>query len=169
VRIINRLIAKAITRFPGLAKRFVEAYEPWETEGNIPWSKPGKPLHAAKLALVTTAGIHHRNQEPFDMRDPEGDPSYRTLDGETLFSDFQITHDYYDPSDARKDPNIVLPLDRLREFVDQRILGSLADTHYGFMGHIDGRHIATLIEQSAKEVAEKLRKDEVDLVLLTPA
>jgi len=168
-RIKNRLIAKLIARLPRLAKRFVEAYQPWESKGDIPWAPPGKPLHASKLALVTTSGIHHRGQKPFDMRDPEGDPSYRNLDGETLFDDFQITHDYYDLTDARKDPNIVFPLERLRELVDEGIVGSLAGTHYGFMGHIDGRHIATLVEQSAKEVADKLRKDAVDLVLLTPA
>jgi len=37
------------------------------------------------------------------------------------------------------------------------------------MGHIDGRHISTLVETSAPEVARKLQKDQVDLVLLTPA
>jgi D-proline reductase (dithiol) PrdB len=37
------------------------------------------------------------------------------------------------------------------------------------MGHIDGRHIATLVSQSSRQVAEKLKRDQVDVVLLTPA
>jgi D-proline reductase (dithiol) PrdB len=37
------------------------------------------------------------------------------------------------------------------------------------MGHIDGRHIATLIGSTAKQVVENLKQDNVDVVLLTPA
>jgi len=62
-----------------------------------------------------------------------------------------------------------LPLDRLRELVNEGLLGGLAKTHYGFMGHIDGPHIITLVEKTAREVAQRLKADQVDLVLLTPA
>lgn len=168
-RLKNRLIARLTTRFPSMAKRFVEGYRPWETDGEIPWTRPAKSLREAKLALVTTSGIHHAHQQPFDMQDPDGDPSYRVLDDKSLFSEFQITHDYYDHSDAARDPNIIFPLQRLQEMVSEGILGSLANTHYAFMGHIDGRHILTLIEKTAKEVARALKNDQVDLVLLTPA
>jgi D-proline reductase (dithiol) PrdB len=168
-RLKNRALARLITRFPALGQRFIAAYKPWESEGDIPWTKPTKPLRQARLALVTTSGIHHQNQPPFDMTDSDGDPSYRALDGEELFNDFQITHDYYDHSDARKDPNIIFPLDRLRELVSEGVLGSLAQTHYAVMGHIDGRHIVTLVEKTAQEIAGKLRAAQADLVLLTPA
>ncbi len=168
-RLKNRILARLVSWSPHLGRRFVAAYQPRETSGDIPWTQPAKPLRQAKLALVTTSGIHHRDQIPFDMRDQEGDPSYRVLDGDRLFDDFQITHDYYDHGDARRDPNIILPLDRLRELVSAGVLGSLAQTHYAFMGHIDGRHIATLVEKTAREVADRLKKDQVDLVLLTPA
>ena len=103
------------------------------------------------------------------MSDTDGDPSYRALNAKKLFDDFQVTHDYYDHTDARKDPNIIFPLDRLRELVKEGIIGSLAQTHYSFMGHIDGRHIVTLVEKTAREIAGKLKADNVDLVLLTPA
>ena len=168
-RMKNQFLARLATRFPALAQRFVDGYQPQVVEGEIPWAKPGKPLRQAKLALVTTSGIHHRDQPPFDMSDADGDPSYRELSAEKLFGDFQVTHDYYDHSDARKDPNIIFPLDRLNELVSEGVIGSLAQTHYSFMGHIDGRHIATLVEKTAREIAVKLKADNVDLVLLTPA
>ena len=168
-RIKNQSLARLATRFPSLAQRFIDGYQAQESVGTIPWVKPEKPLNQSKLALVTTSGIHHRQQPPFDMRDSDGDPSYRELNGERLFDDFQITHDYYDHTDADKDPNVILPLERLRELVDERILGSLAQIHYAFMGHIDGRHIPTLVNKTAREIAEKLKADQVDLVLLTPA
>ena len=168
-RFKNRLIAKIITRYPSLAQRFITAYKPWESGENVPWSPPQKPLSNCKLAMVTTSGVHHNAQEPFDMQDSDGDPSFRTINGETIASSYKITHDYYDHSDAEKDLNIIFPLDRLRELEQEGVIGQLADSHYSFMGHIDGRHIATLITQSARQVVEKLKADEVDVVLLTPA
>jgi D-proline reductase (dithiol) PrdB len=168
-RFKNQGLARLATRFQTLSRHLTAAYRPQESEGEIPWIKPAVPLRQAKLALVTTSGIHHRGQLPFDMGDVDGDPSYRVLNGEELFHDFQITHDYYDHADAEKDPNIIFPLERLRELVGEGVLGSLAQTHYAFMGHIDGRHIPALIEQTAPEVAGKLKADQVDLVLLTPA
>lgn len=168
-RLKNRLVASLATRFPALKNKLVAGYQARESTGTIPWTDPVTPLKQAKLALVTTSGIHHRRQQPFAMNDPNGDPSYRQLDGPTLFDDFQITHDYYDHTDAGKDPNIILPLDRAEELVSEGIVGSLAASHYSFMGHIDGPLIATLVEKTAKQVAQRLQEDQVDLVLLTPA
>jgi D-proline reductase (dithiol) PrdB len=165
----NRLLALAATRIPTVAKKFIAGYQPQESTGEIPWSRPRKPLHQARLALVTTSGIHHRRQQPFDMQDADGDPSFREINGATIFNDFQITHDYYDHSDARKDPNIIFPLDRINELSEEGIIGSAAATHYSLMGHIDGEHIATLVNKSARQIAAKLKGDQVDLVLLTPA
>lgn len=165
----NRVLARLTTAFPALAKLFVTGYKPQETTGEIPWTSPVTPLREARLALVTTSGIHHRNQPPFDMHDKNGDPSYRVLNGDTLFNDFKITHDYYDHRDAERDPNIILPLAPLRKLVQQGTLGGLAEQHYAFMGHINGRHIRTLVEKTAREVARKLKEDRIDLVLLTPA
>ena len=168
-RFKNRLIAKVITRYPSLAQRFISAYEPWESGEAIPWKALKKPLSDCKLALVTTSGVHHAEQEPFDMQDSDGDPTFRTITAATIGSSYRITHDYYDHSDAEKDLNIIFPLERLQELQQEGVIGQLADTHYSFMGHIDGRHIATLIGQAAQDVAKRLKQDQVDVVLLTPA
>jgi D-proline reductase (dithiol) PrdB len=168
-RIKNQLIAKIITRFPSLAQRFITAYEPWESGEPTPWAEVTKPLSECKLAVVTTSGVHHSDQKPFNMQDEAGDPSFRVLNGSSITDNFQITHDYYDHSDAEKDINIILPLDRLQELQQEGVIGELAEKHYSLMGHIDGHHIATLIGTSAKQIAEKLRQEAVDVVLLTPA
>lgn len=166
-RFKNQFIGKIITRFPSLAKRFTAAYEPWISV-DIPWTPMMKALTASTIALVTTAGVHHREQEPFDMRDPDGDPSFRIIDFRKPLSTLMITHDYYDHTDADKDINIVFPLERLKEFEQEGRIGRVANVHYGFMGHITGRHIPTLIKKSAFEVARSLKRTDVDIVLLTP-
>ncbi len=168
-RLKNRLIAKVITRFPSIAQRFITAYEPWESGEPVPWSPPQKPLNECKLALVTTSGVHHGEQKPFDMQDNDGDPSFRAINAATISKNYKITHDYYDHSDAEKDLNIIFPIDRLRELQEEGVIGQLAETYYSFMGHIDGRHIATLIGQAAQQLVQKLKQDQVDVVLLTPA
>ncbi|MCL5023600.1 MAG: glycine/betaine/sarcosine/D-proline family reductase selenoprotein B [Nitrospirae bacterium] len=166
-RIKNRLIARLATRFPFVQKFFVGRYEPQESEG-IPWTPVEKLLSSSGIAVVTTAGVHRRNQPPFDMKDPNGDASFRIIDGKRPVSDLMITHDYYDHRDADLDINIVFPIERLREFEHEGIIGKVADKHYGFMGHILGPRLRELIGKTAPEVAGLLKADGVDAVLLTP-
>jgi D-proline reductase (dithiol) PrdB len=166
-RLKNMVIAKVITNLPALAKGFIEAYKPWESEG-IPWTPVKKPLAESTVAIITTAGVHLKDQKPFNMHDKNGDPSFREIDGTTPVRDLMITHDYYDHTDAGKDINIVFPIERLQEFASEGIIGKMADAHYTFMGHILGPHIYTLLEVSAPEVAARLKKKEVDYVLLMP-
>jgi D-proline reductase (dithiol) PrdB len=166
-RLINKLIAKIITRFPLLSRKFTASYEPWKSL-DIPWTPVTTALENSKIAVVTTAGVHHKDQEPFNMKDRDGDPSYRIIDITRPLSSVMITHDYYDHSDADRDINIVFPVERLKEFAKEGVIGNVADFHYGFMGHITGKHILTLINKSAPEVADRLKKENVDIVLLTP-
>lgn len=167
-RLKNRFIARILGIFPSLEKIFTSLYSPDESKA-VPWTVVTKPLRESKIAVVTTAGVHHRSQKPFDMTDPDGDPSYRALDVGRPTDHFVITHDYYDHTDADLDINIVFPIDRLREFEEASIIGRLARTHYGFMGHVLGRHIDTMVKVTAPEVAARLKSDSVDAVILVPA
>ena len=166
-RLKNRLIARLASRFLFFSDMLTAGYEPLESK-EIPWTPAKKPLHSCLIAVVTTAGVHHKDQEPFDMKDPDGDPTFRVIDVKRPLTDLMITHDYYDHTDADRDMNIVFPIERLREFEREGIIGRVADTHYGFMGHILGRHIGTLINKTAPEVAGLLKTGGVDGVLLTP-
>ncbi len=166
-RLKNRTIAKVITRFPFLSRKFINSYRPLESE-DIPWTPVRKLLNESKVAIVTTAGVHHKDQQPFDMADSEGDPTFRVINMHRPVSNLIISHDYYDHSDADKDINIVFPIERLREFEKESIIGKAADINYGFMGHITGQRIKELTEKHAPDVAQRLKSDNVDVVLLTP-
>ena len=162
----NRGLARLNTRFPALARRFTDAYQPVVKE-ETPWAPVVKPLSESSLALVTTAGVHHKDQDPFHMT-KDGDPTFRRIDASRPMASLMITHDYYDHADADQDVNIVFPLERLRELEARGIIGRAARWHYGFMGHIDGPHIQTLIDRTAPEAARELKDEAADLVLLTP-
>ena len=169
-RAYNRGVARLAARWPALARRLVESFQPLAPDdGQIPWTPFTKPLSQCKLALVTTAGIHHPHQPPYDMADKTGDPSFRILDSETIEGSYTITHDYYDHRDARRDLNIVFPLTRLKEIHAAGCIDAVSRRHFSFMGHITGAHVATLIKTTAPQVARLLREDAVDAVVLTPA
>jgi D-proline reductase (dithiol) PrdB len=138
------------------------------TNDNVPFARLRKPLHACRIALITTGGVHLRVQPPFDMGDSQGDPSFRIIPADTHASQLTITHDYYDHRDAGQDLNILFPLGLGRELVAQGALGGLG-TCYSFMGHIEPPHVETLVRQTALEVARRLRQEQIDAVLLTPA
>jgi D-proline reductase (dithiol) PrdB len=166
-RLKNRTVAKIISKFPTVAGEYIDSYKPREFN-DVPWTPVTKLLSDSKVAIVTTAGVHHKGQKPFNMNDPDGDPTFREIDIQRPLYDLMITHDYYDHADADRDINIVFPIERLREFETEGIIGRVADTHYSFMGHIDGRHIKTLINEYAPEVAQRVKADNVDVVLFTP-
>ena len=56
------------------------------------------------------------------------------------------------------------PLDRVRELATAGVLGGVAPTHYSFMG----AGMPQPMEPYAREVAERLKSDHVDAVVLTP-
>jgi D-proline reductase (dithiol) PrdB len=153
----------------GLSRRALGTVEALDLrKKKIPWTAPEKPLSQCKVALVTTAGLHHKDQHPFYMHDKMGDPTYREVSLTRDSDSIMITHDYYNHSDADRDINVVFPIDRLKELAAEGAIGSVAETHYSFMGHILDAHIRTLIGETAPEVALNLKSQSVDIVVLTP-
>jgi len=167
-RIFNQGLAHLAARWPALSDKLVASFNPVEST-TIPWCPVNKSLAQSKIALVTTAGIHHKDQQPFDMADAKGDPTFRIIDAQTIAGDYKITHDYYDHGDADRDLNIVFPITRLKEMHTAGCIGAISDMHFSFMGHIDGRHVETLVNRTAHQVVRILKELQVDVVLLTPA
>ena len=166
-QIKNRFVAKLFTAFPSLARSAATKVAPL-TFDQTPWTPMKKPLSQCRMALVTTAGVHLRSEKPFDMEDSTGDPTFRVVPSNANQNELKITHNYYDHKDADRDINIVFPLDRLREFVDEGVIGSLAKSFYGFMGHIEENHIPQFIEKEILKVAAMMKDDGVDVALITP-
>jgi D-proline reductase (dithiol) PrdB len=140
-----------------------------DLSGGIPFAPLHKPLTHCRVALLTTAGIHLRDQIPYNMENPDGDPTYREIPATVDIAQIRITDKYYDHTDADADLNVVFPLLHFRDLVKKRVIGSLAPRHFGFMGHIDQALIGVLNNRTAPEVAAKLRADKVDFAFLTPA
>jgi D-proline reductase (dithiol) PrdB len=138
---------------------------------SLDWS-PGarlvKPLSEARLALVSTAGLHLPHQPAFDLAIKGGDASFRELTNDVDVQELRIAHrsSAFDQMAALKDRNLVFPLDRFRELVARGEVGSLNHRHFSFMGSITAP--GRLVSESAPHVAAKLREDQVDAVFLVP-
>jgi len=167
-RLRNAVAVQLFKRVPWLGRQWARRHRFVEATA-VPWAAARKPVKDSVVALVTTAGVHLRSDAPFDMADPDGDPSFRIIPSDADPRRLTITHKYYDHAAADRDVNVVLPIDRLREVRDEGRVGGIAPRMYSFMGHIDGRHLATLTGQTAPDVAQRLRDDGAEAVFLTPA
>jgi D-proline reductase (dithiol) PrdB len=162
------LLARAFTRWPVLGRLWSKV-SPIATSTDVPWTPMRKPLTACRVCLITTGGLHLKTDQPFDMNDPQGDPTFRTIPANMTQDDLIITHDYYNHADADRDFNILLPLDRVTELTRAGNLGGATPSHYSFMGHIDGPHIATLEREVLPALIRRIQTERPDFVFLTPA
>ncbi len=163
----RRLLAVLYGRLPVLSRLSARGWNGEET-GEIPWSPARIPLPEARIALVTSAGVHLKGDRPFDMTNPEGDASFRIIPGDAALRDLAITHDYYDHRPADRDLNCVLPLERLRESATARRIADVAPRHIGTMGHIVGTEERRLVAETAPAIARLLVEDGVDYVVAAP-
>jgi len=128
-----------------------------------PFVELPKPLNECRLGLVSSGGVYHAGQVAFHYKD---DISLRIIDSTSNASDLRATHFAYDLTDARQDPNVVLPLAALNALVAEGELAELNKNAYTFMGGIySARKVRELI---APELARRFIRDEVDVVLLVP-
>jgi D-proline reductase (dithiol) PrdB len=142
-----------------MAKRLAELECPdFKTR---PWVE-GPPLARRRVAVVSSAGLVLRGEKPFRGRDPD----FRAIPGTTRPDQLLMSHISinYDRTGFQEDWNVVFPLDRLNEMAAEGTIGSVAATHYSFMGATD----PVQMEDYAREVAGYLQQDKVDAVILSP-
>ncbi|HUK61209.1 MAG TPA: glycine/sarcosine/betaine reductase selenoprotein B family protein [Stellaceae bacterium] len=122
----------------------------------------GPALARRRVAIVTSAGLVRRGERPF----VSGNTDYRVLPADTPPDQIVMSHVSvnFDRTGFERDINVVFPIERLRAMAAAGTIGSVAATHYSFMGASDPRGM----EMQVREVAGRLKSDRVDAVLLTP-
>ena len=135
---------------------------------DTPWVPLGKPLSESKVALITTAGLHVRSDKPFVTDLKGGDPSFRVIPSSSKPSDILQSHVSigFDHTGFYKDMNIAFPNDRLRELVEQGVIGGVSENYYSFMGAL--RDPRRVVDDTGPQVAKLLKDEGVDLAFLVP-
>ena len=137
--------------------RDVVASVPCPDFGGTPFVS-GPPLRERRIAVVSSAALIGRGDEPFAVGSAECRPIPA---GDALISHVSIN---FDRAGFQRDPNVVLPLDRLWEMADEGVIGTVADKHWTVMGSTDPAGIAA----AADRMAAGMRAEGVDSVLLAP-
>jgi D-proline reductase (dithiol) PrdB len=122
----------------------------------------GPPLSQRRVAIVSSAALIHRGNKPF----PFGSGEQRAVPSEWDSNDILVSHVSinFDRAGFQRDLNVVYPIDRLREFAAEGVIGSVATTHYSVMGSTDP---AAMVE-AADAIAAGLLADQCNAVVLAP-
>ena len=149
-----------------LAQGFGNPYR-WPHFQDVPFTRLARPLAQSRVALVTTA--RDRRRQPQGAGGPDGpiDP-LKTVYASPIDPDpdTDVSHLGYDTKNVSvEDPNSYLPVARVREFVKDGRIGSLASCFYGVPSTRSQRRT---IEHDAPELLRRCREDGVDVALLVP-
>lgn len=146
-------------------QRWVPEFNVYVSEG-IPWTPLRKPLSEAKVTLISTGGVYVKGDTPFTDHYGLGDPSYREIPLHISIQMIDHFHEHYDHTNAYVDINCIYPIERLKELVAGKVIGSLSPYHYSFMGYVPIPH--PLINRTAPDLAEKLVIQDVDVAFIVP-
>jgi glycine reductase len=160
-RLVDMVYAKATGR-------------PYESEftrpvfSPVPAPPPVADLSKARVAIVTDGGVVPKgNPDKISARAATNWGSYDIsglsgLAGE----DYEVSHTGYDTRYVREDPDRMVPVDAMRDLEKQGVVGELYDHFISTSG------LANPLENSrrlGREIAEKLKDEGVDAVLLVSA
>jgi D-proline reductase (dithiol) PrdB len=122
----------------------------------------GPALQHRRIAILSSAALIPRGDSPFAF----GSAEVRLISREVSPNDLLISHVSinFDRTGFQRDVNVVFPLDRLRELADEGVIGGVADTQYTVMGSTDPAGM----EEAADTVAERMRAEGADSLLLAP-
>jgi len=132
----------------------------------VPYTPLDRELSRLSVAIVTAAGVHRKDQPPFNIADELGDLTFRVITPEAQAGDLMVTHHHYDHTDADHDINVVFPIDALRALIAEGFIGGEARGHVGFMGYT--MQLKRMYEETAPQIADEIdKRSRADAVVLT--
>lgn len=120
----------------------------WQYEDR-PLTSLTKPVREARLGLITSTGhfVESQDPRPFGVENMTQEEAIRRiadfLRAEPTLSEIpvdapreqlRVRHGGYDVRGVQADPNVALPLDRLRELAAEGVIGALHPVAWSFVG-----------------------------------
>ena len=141
-------------------------------QGEIPWKPLEKPVSQLRFAIMTSAGISLKTDPPFNMEREQqepiwGDPTHREIPVTAAEDEIEVNHLHINTDYIKQDLNVMLPNALFKEFAEEKIIGSLAETSYSYYGFQLSPE--ELLEETMPKVVAKMKEEGVEAVLLTPA
>lgn len=158
----RRAVEMLLARFKG---------EEFETELPMPVFDTVEPakgivdLKNATIALITSGGIVPKgNPDRIQSASAQKWGKYNIDDIDTLQGEYYTIHGGYDPVYANEDPNRIAPLDLLKQYEKDGVIGKVYEYFYTTTG--TGTSVANSIK-FGEEIGKELKEAGVDGVILT--
>ncbi len=124
-------------------------------------------LKSNRLVFISSAGGYLvDSQEPFDAGNPLGDYTVRTFPASTPFEKLAYAHEHYDHAAINADPQVLIPLEHLREMVSGGSIGELASV-VSIMGYQPD--VSRLLEETFPTILKIVQEENARAALLVPA
>ncbi len=133
----------------------------------VPLAKLKKPLAESRLTFVSTSGVQPKGTLPFDTVHPIGDYTFRRVPSDSKLSDLEIHQLKYPTAGAKKDLNVIFPVERLQELAKEKVIGGLTRNFFSFIGYnMDAERLEKTL---AEDIANAVEAEKPDATLLAPA
>ena len=158
-RLVDMIMAK-VTGGPFESEMVPTSFEP------IPMPPAVKDLSKARVMLITDGGLVPKGN-PDRI---EGSAATRwgaySIEGldDLKGDDYEISHGGYDPRFVQEDPDRLVPLDAMREMEREGKIGKL---HNEFLSTSGLANPLSNTRRIGREMAEKVKKEGIDAVILT--
>ena len=158
-RLVDMLMAK-MTGAPFESEMPATAFAP------VPMPAAIKDLSKAKVMLITDGGLVPRgNPDRIEGTAATRWGSYNIEGRDDLRAeDYEVSHGGYDTRFVQEDPDRLVPLDALREMEKNGVIGKLHDE---FLSTCGRSNPLSNTRRLGREMAEKIKQDGVDAVILT--
>lgn len=152
----------------------------YHATGTIDWSLYNPPrnhesptgkgieLATSRLVLISSAGAYLKTQQtPFDAPNDLGDYSIRLFPADMAFDQIAFAHDHYDHTAVNQDPQVLLPLRHLDDFVREGWIGELAPQVISFMGYQPV--VTRVVDETIPAIIAAAQAQQAQGALLVPA
>src|SRR5262245_61597515 len=144
----------------------LKAY-PFVENSRAPFTPARRAITMTNIAVIVSAGAYLDGTDPFDTNAPGGDFELREIPTDIDLKDLRFAARGYDSSFVQRDANVQVPLERLREFVINRVIGQMAPAFWSFSGFLPDA--GRFVEQTMPLLLERLKRYDVQAALLIPA
>ncbi len=132
-----------------------------------PFSPARRALPLTNLALITSAGAYIDGTEPFDLDARDGDLAFREIPVEVEAEDLLYSAKGYDPAAVKSDRDCLIPIDRLREYEANAVIGKLNHVWWSLSPWIP--NAAKVATELGPRLADRLIHYNVQAAILIPA
>ncbi len=163
-----------IENLSGFTKKFAAwtgdeklAGYPFVENTHTPFTPVRRALPMLNLALISSAGAYIDGTDPFDTDSRDGDTSFREIPVEIEAADLLYAARGYDVAAVQQDRNSQIPIDRLRGYEENAVIGNLNNAWWSVSSYIPNAQ--SVAEELAPKLADRLARYEINAALLIPA